>query len=131
MTKELKVIKPVLNLSAGDIFKISNDGNYYIYAFSQNTGNAGSMFSMNTTINTDFAENLVKNGYLEEVEQKNSTKDFKNIFTEIDILLDKYNKQLDNLDEEFKDSPACLKVEKCTVLKNIISTLEHLKNLKR
>ena len=42
-----------------------------------------------------------------------------------------YADALKNLDEDMKDQPTCLKVEKTTVLNNMIKLLNHLKGLKR
>ena len=40
-------------------------------------------------------------------------------------------KELKNIDKDMKDQPTCLKVEKTTVLNNMIKLLNHLKGLKR
>ena len=56
---------------------------------------------------------------------------FVNIFDQIDALIDSYTYELNTIDESMKDSPACMKVEKETVLRNMIKLLDHLKSLKK
>ena len=81
------------------------------------------------TISVDYAKQLVKDGYLEEETEREP--DFKNIFTEIDNLISTYGAELKNIDNEFANQPACLKVEKQTVLNNMIKVLSHLRGLKK
>lgn len=137
MTKELKVIEPFFNLQIGDKLILSEDGKFYVFTDGDSsvdkTEAGDSKFSFSATFKIDsvYAQELVKNGYLEEVTYKKSETPFKNVFDEIDIMLERYNKELDNLDRDFDDKPACLKVEKGTVLKNLIKALNHLKELKK
>ena len=56
---------------------------------------------------------------------------FVNIFNEIDKLISEYSKDLDGIDNEYKDMPECLKVEKVTVIKNLLKLLTYLKSLKK
>ena len=73
-------------------------------------------------------------GYLAEVKKTEpilEKKDFVNVFEEIDSLLEDYTIDLGNLDEEMADMPACLKVERKTVLDNLVTLLTHLKSLKK
>lgn len=80
-------------------------------------------------ISASYADALIKDGYLEEaVDKKN---DFVNVFDEIEKLYNAYADELDNLDEDFVNQPACLKVEKETVLSNMIKLLDHLHSLKK
>jgi hypothetical protein len=46
-------------------------------------------------------------------------------------MLEEYNEELGNIDDDMADEPACLKVEKETVLRNMIKVLEHLNSLKK
>ena len=70
-------------------------------------------------------------GYLEEVNENENKTSFVNVFDEIDTLLEKYKKGMENLEEDMIGLPACVKVEKETVLSNLITLLEHLKSLKK
>lgn len=58
-------------------------------------------------------------------------KPFVNVFDEIDNMLDAYTKDLKNINTDMDNAPECLKVEKTTVLKNLIKTLNYLKNLRK
>lgn len=136
MMKELKVIEPFFNLEIGDKLTLTEDGKSYVFTDSDSsvdkTESGDSKFSFSATFKIDsvYAQELIKNGYLEEVDyKKNDT--FRNVFDEIDIMLNRYNEELDNLDRDFDDKPACLKVEKGTVLKNLIKALNHLRELKK
>lgn len=129
MTKELKVIEPFGIMDEGDTLTLSENGNY-VYTESEevNDGENSTMFaSYNSSyeISEDYAKILVEEGYLEEV---GDAKEFVNIFTEIDNLLAKYAKELN---ENVDKLPAALKVERTTVLTNMIKLLNHLKSLKK
>ena len=75
------------------------------------------------------AKTLIKDGYLEVATQEE--KEFVNVFDEINNLLDKYKKGLETLNEDTAELPACVKVERESVLTNLITLLEHLKSLKK
>lgn len=53
------------------------------------------------------------------------------MFNAIDNMLDTYKSDLKNIDTDMSDAPECLKVEKTTVLRNLIKTLDYLKNLRK
>lgn len=129
MTKELKVIEPFGIMDEGDTLTLSENGNYmYTESEEVNDGENSTMFaSYNSSyeISEDYAKILVEEGYLEEV---GDAKEFVNIFTEIDNLLAKYTKELN---ENVDKLPAALKVERTTVLTNMIKLLNHLKSLKK
>ena len=136
MTNKLRVIEPFYNLETGDELELSKDGNSYVFEVSESnasTSDNGSTnnasFSVKFTISMDYAKQLVKDGYLEEEVEREP--DFKNIFTEIDNLISAYGIELKNIDNEFANQPACLKVEKQTVLNNMIKVLSHLRGLKK
>ena len=133
MINKLRVKTPFFNLEVGDILTLSEDKKFYEHAVSRGYDDKESHFKFDSSfkIDAEYANELINEGYLEEVLEKKAAVEFKNIFTEIDILIDTYNKELSNLDEEFKEKPACLKVEKRTVLKNLIKVLNHLKTLKK
>lgn len=135
MSKTLKVITPFFTLGVGDVLELSDDGKFYEFEqeekFGQNTVDGGdyeSVFNTSLSLSVDRAKALVDEGYLSE----ETTQDkFVNVFDEIDALLNEYKKDLDEVNKDKADVPACLKVEKTTVLSNLIKVLTHLKNLKK
>ena len=90
-----------------------------------------SVFSTNFQISTEYAKSLIKDGYLEEASELTDKTTLVNIFDEIDTLLNTYTTQLNRIDEDLKDIPACVKIERQTVLQNMITLLKHLKSLKK
>ena len=74
---------------------------------------------------------MVKNGILEDPFATKTNSSFVNVFDEIDDMLIKYNADLHNIDKDMKGQPECLKVEKPTVLSNLIKVLTHLKGLRK
>lgn len=139
MTKILKVIKPFFVMEVGDTFEYNDKTKEYKSVYSEehnssNEENSTVVSSYNSvyTISEDYAKMLVENGYLEEVMQNtNNDKQFVNIFDEIEHLLVQYNTDLNILLNSDDDTPQCLKVEKETVLRNMIKLLKHLKSLKK
>lgn len=137
MSKTLKVIAPILTLNVGDILEISEDGNMYEFRqeerFSQDSadGERGceSIFTSTLSLSIDHVKTLIKEGFLEE--ESDSQDKFVNVFDEIDSLLNEYKKDLNEVDKDKENVPACLRVEKATVLNNLIKVLTHLKNLKK
>ena len=130
MTKSLKVIKKGLSLEVGDILKLSEDNKFYIFEYTDNLHNEDNTdYSCSTTcrITTEYAKLLVKEGYLVEIDDK----PFVNIFDEISNLMKVYREQLDEVLAQTGDYPMCLKVEKQTVLSNMIKLLMHLNSLKK
>ena len=137
MSKTLKVITPFFTLGIGDILELTADGNYYEFKqeekFGQNnvdgTADYESLFTSSISISVDHAKELIAEGYLsEEIDAKDK---FVNVFDEIDTLLKEYTKDLDDVDKDKDTVPACVRVEKATVLSNMIKVLTHLKNLKK
>lgn len=135
MSKTLKVIEPFFSLEVGDILELSEDGKDYVIEQNESFGSNNaegadvrSSFTSKFTISVDYAKALVKEGMLAEETTKSN---FVNIFEEIDKLLVKYTSELSTIDADFKDKPACLKIEKNTVLTNLITLLNHLKGLKK
>lgn len=141
MTKELQVVESFLNLEPGDILTLSEDGAYYEHSVAESFGGDEqktgfkSSFNSSTKISLGYAKELLKNEFVVELMKKTSyneeSKPFVNVFVEIDNLLDKYTKEYNSLDETYKESPACLKVEASTVLSNLIEVLTYLKELKK
>lgn len=137
MVKQLRVIDPFLTMDLGDTFEWDDNSNMYTFARSEEfhktddtDSEIRSMYSSNFGISADYAKELVADGYLEEVDD-NGGKLFVNVFDEIDRLNGKYKNELENIQEDMANMPECLKVERTTVLNNIISVLDHLRDLKK
>ena len=138
MSKILKVIKKFYLLEVGDTLELSQDGTEYTNVHNEElneTNDTGTdisaRFTSTYSISTDYANMLIEEGYLAPYNEPETQKNFVNVFDEIDTMLETYNEELDNLDEDFADEPACLKVEKETVLRNMIKVLNHLNSLKK
>ena len=138
MTKILKVIKPFFVMEVGDTFEFDDKTNQYKSVYSEEHNGADdkcntvtSSYNSVYTISEDYAKMLIDNGYLSEVTQKTSDKKFINIFDEINNLYIQYTEDLAELLNTKDDIPQCLKVEKETVLRNMIKLLEHLNSLKK
>lgn len=140
MTKTLKVVKPFYVMEVDDTFELSEDGQSYVSKYNTEYSSANSdgdnvveaKYNSIFTISVEYAEELVMGGYLEEVTPVTEQQDgptFVNVFSEIDNLMSKYAKKLSQLNDQ--DLPACMKVEKETVLRNMIKVLDHLKSLKK
>lgn len=137
MTKILKVVKPFFVMEVGDTFEYEANTKQYKSVYneehnSSNEDNSSVVSSYNSvyTISEDYAKMLIDNGYLVEFPSKND-KPFVNIFDAITELTVKYKKELNDLFTTEDDIPQCLKVEKETVLRNMIKLLEHLSSLKK
>lgn len=133
MTKTLKVIKPFFVMEEGDTFELT-DNNSYISKYEEscevgndNNESMSSSYKSEYEIGSDFAKQLIEGGYLAE----DTSKEFVNVFDEIAKLHELYVDDLTNLDVEYANQPACLKVEKETVLGNMIKLLDHLYSLKK
>ena len=143
MIKTLKVVKPFyvdnnLEIKVNEIFEWSEDEGLYInentsvYNPDSNDEDTDKFSSTTKTyISIGYADRLLKYGFLKDAEDVKTKDNFVNIFNEIENLKKEYTKQLNGLNEEYKDSPACLKVEKQTVLTNLINLLNHLGSLKK
>jgi hypothetical protein len=138
MSKILKVIKKFYLLEVGDTLELSEDGIEYTNVHNEELNESdekgsdiSARFTSTYSISTDYAKLLIEEGYLAPYDEPETQKGFVNVFDEIDTMLDTYNEELDNLDEDFADEPACLKVEKETVLRNMIKVLNHLNSLKK
>lgn len=139
MTKTLIVTKPFSVMEPGDTLELNKDGMYESTYNEENhetndeDGSVYSTYNSSYAISPDYAIALIKKGYLktnEPKEKKNDTP-FINVFDEIDNMIEAYNDDLKNLDDDMADQPKALKVEKETVLKNLVKALNHLKNLKK
>ena len=141
MAKILKVTKPFFVMEIGDTFEYDANTKQYksVYNIEHNGSDEKNTTVVSTynsvyTISEDYAKMLIDNGYLEEsyinTESEKPTQ-FVNIFNEIDKLISEYSKELNGIDNEYKDMPECLKVEKVTVIKNLLKLLTYLKSLKK
>lgn len=141
MEKILKVTKPFFVMEIGDTFEYDANTKQYksVYNIEHNGSDEKNTTVVSTynsvyTISEEYAKMLIDNGYLEEsyidTESEKPTQ-FVNIFNEIDRLISEYSKDLDGIDNEYKDMPECLKVEKVTVIKNLLKLLTYLKSLKK
>lgn len=135
MNKVLHVIQPFFTVEVGDTFEYDNNSDMYVaqrteefHKTDDSDSELRSVFNSNFAISADYAKELIADGYLEDVYEK---KTFTNVFDEIQRLNDKYSDELKNLNEDMAGMPECLKVERTTVLNNILSILEHLKGLKK
>lgn len=138
MAKTLRVIDPFFIMDCGDTFEFDKDTKMYVSKHKEEfyKMDDGSIDEIKSSYNSEFqiseeyAKALIDDGYLEEVEESNK-QGFVNVFDEIDSLLNKYKKGLSTLKEDTVDLPTCVKVEKEAVLTNLVTLLEHLKNLKK
>lgn len=140
MNKILRVITPFYLLKVGDTFELSEDGTEYTNVHNEQldeTNESGNdisaRFTSKYSISTDYANMLIEEGYLAPLKPTvpEKTEGFINVFDEINTMLETYHEELDSLDDDYAEEPACLKVEKETVLRNMIKVLEHLNSLKK
>jgi len=133
MTKTLNVIKPFMHLVPGDTFELNEDGSYTAkqhdeFTRTDDSGDFKSSLTSEFTVSADYMKEMAEEGIVDMDEPK---KPFVNVFDEIDKMLNTYTKDLKNINSDMDNAPECLKVEKTTVLKNLIKTLNHLKNLRK
>lgn len=136
MSKILRVIEPFFVLDVDDTLELTPDGKFYLSnrneEFRSNNEESDLMSSYKSEfcISAKWAKQLIEDGFLLEVEpEKKQT--FVNVFDEIDNLLGQYQKDLENINIDMANEPECVKVEKTTVLTNIIKVLNHLKTLRK
>lgn len=136
MSKTLRVIDSFFTVEVGDIFTISEDGKSYVFQRNEEFRKAGdegevnSSYASTFSISVPYAKQLIEDGYLEEADEK-SKASFVNVFDEINNLIVRYETELKHIDIDMADQPQCVKVEKTTVLTNILSVLNHLKTLRK
>lgn len=139
MAKTLRVINPFFVMEIGDTFEFDKELNMYSSVHKESfykvddssVDEVTSTYHSEFNISPEYAKTLIDEGYLEVVSDAEKGSSFVNIFDEIDTLLAKYKKQLQTIDEDSDTIPACVKVEKQSVLTNLITLLEHLKSLKK
>lgn len=137
MAKVLRVIEPFFDVDVDDTFVLSDDAKFYVFekneefhTNSSETEDLTSSLKSTFKISIKWAKQLVEDGYLEEVNEKANAK-FVNVFDEIEKLLNAYQEELKLIPETMKESPECLRVERTTVLMNMIKVLSHLKTLRK
>lgn len=137
MAKVLRVIEPFFDVDVDDTFVLSDDAKFYVFekneefhTNSSETEDLTSSLKSTFKISIKWAKQLVDDGYLEEVNEKANAK-FVNVFDEIEKLLNAYQEELKLIPETMKESPECLRVERTTVLMNMIKVLSHLKTLRK
>lgn len=139
MNKTLNVIEDFAYLTPGDVFTLSDDGSEYVIeeneVFDRSDDKDGlfkSTYNSRFAISPAYAKELIKHGILEDpYDTKENDGTFVNVFDEIDTLIDRYNDDLQKLPKEMENQPECLKVERTTVLTNLLNVLKHLKSLKK
>lgn len=135
MTNTLKVVKPFFVMEVGDTFEKTEKGTYKSaysteYASAEADGDeVSSSYNSTYEISESYAKSLIEEGFL--VEEAKKKDKFVNVFDEIEAMKQQFQYELDHLDEDCKGIPACLKTEKLTVLTNLLTTLDHLSNLKK
>ena len=138
MTKTLRVINPFFVMDTNDTFEFNEETKMYVSKHKEDFYKVddGSINEIKSSYNSEFqiseeyAKSLIEEGYLEEVTEDNKTT-FVNVFDEINNLLEKYKKGLETIEEDTVGLPACVKVERESVLTNLVTLLEHLKSLKK
>lgn len=139
MAKTLRVIDPFFVMELGDTFEFDAESKMYVSEHkedfykldSDSVDEINSSYNSEFRISTDYAKALLDEGYLEEVNEEETKTKFVNIFDEIDSLLTKYRNGLATVDKDTAGLPACVKVERESVLTNLCTLLEHLKSLKK
>ena len=137
MKKILRVVEPFFTAELGDTFTFSDKTNLYesqtqeVFRKSDEDNEVTSSYNATFSISKAYAQELIEDGYLEEVDTTTTDKPFTNVFDEIKTLKEKYSSELSKLDEDMKLSPQCLKVERETVLSNLVKVLNHLESLKK
>lgn len=131
--KVLKVTKPFAWMEVGDTLKLSEDGYNYTNTFvdeysslTEKGDDISSKVETTVSFSREKADELMKSGYLAPNEPESHV----NVFGEIDAMISTYTDDLANLEEDMKNAPACIKLEKETVLRNLIKALNYLKSLK-
>lgn len=139
MIENLKVIKNFDQMEVGDIYNFSDEDNAYVceinndnsYVDARSGATMQSKNSYKHEISQAYAEKLIDLGYLVPVTKKTDSAEYKNVFSEMESLQNSYIEDLKNLDEKYKDQPACVKLEAETVLTNMIKLIDHLLSLKK
>lgn len=139
MAKTLRVIDPFFVMELGDMFELDAESKMYVSVHKEDfyklddgsVNEIKSSYNSEFSISPEYAKTLMDEGYLEEVDESESKNKFVNIFDEIDNLLTRYRNNLKTIEKDMADFPACVRVERESVLTNLCTLLEHLKSLKK
>ena len=137
MSRILKVIEPFFTVDLGDTFVLTEDGKSYVserneeFHTAKDNGDMSSSYNSTFTISLKWAKQLIEDGYLQEELEPVKDKSFVNVFDEIDALINKYTAEMKDLPKTMANAPECLRVERATVLTNILTVLNHLKSLRK
>lgn len=139
MAKVLRVIDPFFIMETGDTFEYSEEDKMYVskkneefYKMDRESiDEIKSSYNSEFKISTEYAKSLIKDGYLEEATEMEKQTNFVNVFDEIDKLLAQYKAGLETIEKDTAGLPACVRVERESVLTNLITLLGHLKGLKK
>ena len=136
MAKTLRVISDFLDMVPGDTFEYDENKGMYVAEHSEefhrsddSDSELRSIYSSSFAISEGYAKELIQDGVLEDT--SDDSKRFVNVFDEIDNLTSRYENELKNLSKDMKEFPECMKVERTTVLNNLLSVLDYLKGLKK
>lgn len=136
MAKILKVTKPFSILEVGDTLELSDNGKTYVAKKEETFDNGcvdgelfSALFNSSLSLSKAYVDTLIESGLLEEVYDKKQ--DFVNVFDEINRLIVRYTKEYKEADENANNLPAVVRLERMTVLNNMINVLNHLNNLKK
>ena len=136
MAKTLRVISDFLDMVPGDTFEYDENKGMYVAEHSEefhrsddSDSELRSIYSSSFAISEGYAKELIQDGVLEDT--NDDSKRFVNVFDEIDNLTSRYENELKNLSKDMKEFPECMKVERTTVLNNLLSVLDYLKGLKK
>ena len=135
MAETLRVISDFLDMNPGDTFEYNEDTKMYVAERSEefhrsddSDSELRSIYSSSFAISEGYARELIQDGILEDADEKTQ---FVNVFDEIDHLISRYERDLKNVNADMSNFPECMKVERITVLNNLLSVLDHLKGLKK
>lgn len=133
MKDRLKIVNDYfLGVKKGEMLNKTSDGSYEFSRESKTIHNGiQKKTEVRVSISAEQAEDLIKKNILEEVDDDSNNNSHVNVFDEIERLIDVHKNELNSLDDKYKDSPLCMKVEAQTVLTNLIKILEYLFSLKR
>lgn len=129
---QYKVIKPFGKAVKGDIFENTEDVD--IFELSKVEDNKDYFAETYMSIDTTSVNNLVQQGFLEELEQAECACDcakLAKVTSKINELLGTYAEDYKKLMEQYNEGevPQCVKVEAETVYTNLTKVLQTLKNI--
>ena len=130
---QYKIIKNFEELTKGDVLVASNNL-LDTYEISKKIVKDDYVATIVTTMDTEYAEQLVKDGYAIKLGDEKSCScsccKLKEVEDFIDLLMEQYEKDHNSLVESFEDGclQPCVKVEADTVYYNMQKLLKAIKN---